>query len=450
MFGFIHVYSYPYHLELICEIRKHKMRKMKSENSVVIIGGGASGMMAGISAARMGARVEILEHESVMGKKLLATGNGKCNFTNSKMELSCFRGGDLQVVEKVLQCYGHDWLVETMEEMGILPYQREGYFYPNSQQAASVRDVLVRELNRLGVLCHTKEHVTEVKYLKEQGFRIKTVHGLYHAKKLILATGGACQPKLGSDGSGYEFAKQLGHHITGLGPALTGIICRDEAGKKRLFPKLKGIRVKGRLSLYKGQELVASDEGELQLTDYGISGIPAFQLSRYVSLASEQERQKMTLVMDVLPRLEMEELYIYLKKQQERNPDAKGITWLFGLVNDKLLTEWFPRSGIDLEGCARMVRDDLLRQLARELKGATFAVENTKDFSVAQVTAGGVRLSEVDEASMESRLCPGLYLTGELLDVDGICGGYNLQWAFSTGYLAGGKAGEGGGKCQKK
>lgn len=403
---------------------------------LLIIGGGASGMMAAIAAARNGQPVVLLEHEAVLGKKLLATGNGRCNFTNERMEAGCFSSDSPEFIENVLGKYGKNELLEEFYQLGIPAFCRDGYYYPNSQQAVSVRDVLQRELIRLGVSICPKEHVTGVSEKKARGksfFSVQTVHGSFLSERLILAAGGAAQPKLGADGSGFVLAGQLGHTIVPVCPALTAVI-----SSRRCFSKLKGIRVRGCVLVREGEKCLARELGELQLTDYGISGIPVFQVSRYIARACLKKRQdKLKVVLDFLPDMAEDELVSFLQKRKKRDGAAEALVWLSGLLNDKLLLVLYEESGISIKEPAGQIPEKKIRQLARNIKEFQVPVSGVQDFSKAQVTAGGVSLKEVDAETMESKMVENLYLTGELLDVDGICGGYNLQWAFSTGYLAG-------------
>ena len=415
--------------------------KEKERIPLLVIGGGASGMMAAAAASRKGMPVVLLEHEAELGKKLLATGNGRCNFTNERMEAGFFRSGSQEFVKKVLEKYGKDELLWEFEQLGVLAFCRDGYYYPNSQQAASVRDVLVRELLRLGVRIFTKTHVTGislVEVLGRQVFSVQAVRESFTCDRLILAAGGSAQPKLGADGSGVRLARQLSHTIVPVCPALTAVI-----SSRSCFPKLKGVRIRGRVSVWEKNQCLSEDEGEIQLAEYGISGIPVFQVSRYIARACLENRQKhLRVVLDFLPGMEKEDLLSFLLKRQKRDGKAKASIWLSGLLNDKLLFVLYEESGISPEEEAGKIPKQKLIRLAENMKEFQVPVSGVQDFLKAQVTSGGVSLKEVKAETMESKKVPHLYLTGELLDVDGICGGYNLQWAFSTGYLAGCAAAE--------
>lgn len=417
--------------------------RMKERDKIplLVIGGGASGMMAAIAASRKGMPVVLFEHEAELGKKILATGNGRCNFTNERMEAAFFRSGSMEFVEKVLGKYGKNELLMEFLQLGIPAFCRDGYYYPNSQQAVSVRDVLERELVRLGVRIFSKTHVTGISLLKDRGrqiFSVQTVHESYECDQLILAAGGCAQPKLGADGSGIRLAGQLGHTVVPVCPALTAVI-----SDRKCFARLKGIRVRGRVSVWEKEQFLSSDEGEIQLADYGISGIPVFQVSRYIARACLLKRQKnLRVLLDFLPGMKEEELLTFLQCRQKRDAKAEVSVWLSGLLNDRLLNVLYEESAISIKEKAGGISKEKLCQLAENIKKFPVPVTDVQDFQKAQVTSGGVSLKEVNAQTMESKKIRRLYLTGELLDVDGICGGYNLQWAFSTGYLAGCAAAE--------
>ena len=236
----------------------------------MIVGGGASGLMAGIAAARQGSKVTIIEHKDRIGKKILATGNGKCNYTNLYQEPECYRGEDSTFAMKVLSHFDIECTI--------------GYLYPNSEQASSVLDVICMELTHLNieVICNEKvESITK----RNDIFYIRTNQANYNAKKVILSTGGMASSELGSNGSGYQLAKQFGHKIIKPVPALVQL-----KSNASYFKSLAGVRVNANLSLYVEDQLVAKENGELQLTNYGVSGIPIFQLSRFASRAIEEKK----------------------------------------------------------------------------------------------------------------------------------------------------------------
>lgn len=409
---------------------------------LVIIGAGASGLTAGIMAGRRSIPCLFLEHETVAGRKLLATGNGKCNFTNAVQSPDCYYSEKKELAAQILKQFGHLKTLEFFQSLGMLYRERNGYFYPVSEQAATVRDLLLQENERLGNRFSYHDHVFSVEKTNA-GFHITTAHHEYDSKNVILAMGGCVQKNLGSDGSGYELLRKTGHLVHKETPALTSLYW-ELPHKKRLA----GIRTKGVIRLYQKELLVSEQTGELQFTDYGISGIPVFQFSRFVARKTDAFHVRM----DFLPEVSKEELVqmigtLLLRFRSSLTDEKMLCAPLKGLLHEKLLCyileEKLSKETKKELFAAGYIKDSkalwhFAAGLAAQIKDFTGAITKTNDFEHAQVTAGGVDLSQVDPFTMESKKLPGMYITGELLDVDGICGGYNLQWAFTTGALAGG------------
>lgn len=418
-------------------------------SDVIVIGGGASGLAAAIEAARGGCSVTVLEQKERTGKKILATGNGRCNLTNLYMDpYACYRGGNPGFTAQILEQVTVDETLDWFRDLGIPTKDRNGYVYPRSDQAAAVAEALVLEAEHLGVkiLCGFRaEAIVPVSRPNFKGFQVTGSRGdaeglpakkagspfRYEGNSLILAAGSKAAPATGSDGSGYRLAESLGHEIVTPLPALVQLVCRG-----RVFRQLAGIRTDALVRLLLDGQETARDRGEVQLTDYGISGIPVFQVSRFASRGLHQGRLA-EAVLDFLPDLAPEETVNVLFKRRERLAYRPGDTFLSGLLAKKLGCVLLSAAGISLTDPAGRISDKKLEKLAGQLKGFRTEVTGTKSFDSAQICCGGADVSQVDPASMESKLHPGLYLTGELLDVDGICGGYNLQWAWSTGILAG-------------
>ena len=394
---------------------------------IIVAGGGASGMTAAIMAARQGKKVMILEHKDRIGKKLLATGNGKCNYTNENQQESCYRSSNSSYPMQVLRQYGMQETMEFFYDLGIYPKVKNGYVYPNSGQAASVLDVLRLELSRYQVPVCCRERVMEI-VRDTKGFRVVTDKTVHRAGRVILCTGGMASSKLGSDGSGYALAEALGHHIIPAVPALTGLKARGD-----YYKALAGVRAEAGVSLWIDDCFTAKDTGEVQLAAYGISGIPVFQISRYAAAALLQKR-KVTVYLDFMPSLPKESLNKIINERSVRNKSAEEM--MIGLLPGKLSLVLLKRAGISLAE-SLFQKDREQRKLSDMIKHFSTDIYDTNGFDNAQATAGGVDTREVDCHTMESVLVPGLYLAGELLDVDGICGGYNLQWAWSTGAIAG-------------
>lgn len=385
---------------------------------VFVIGGGASGLMASIAAAKEGAAVTVLEQNEKPGKKICATGNGKCNFTNLKGYEDAYRSDNPGFEKNILKQFSVDDTVDFFSRLGLYPVSKNnGYLYPHSGQASSVTDVLCMEARNLGVKIKTNARVQGIS-TENGSWKIHTEGWSYEGDAVVLANGSRASSVSGSDGSGYEIAAALGHSIIEPLPALVPLKCKNTG-----FYGWAGVRTQGQVSLYIEGKKAAEETGELQLTDYGVSGIPVFQISRY-AVRALKKGQKVTLLLNFLPEFSLEELTSFLEQRKQNCPYKGKKEFLTGLFSDKL---------------AKVL-------LAREnLENAIYAyplkVTGYQPFEQAQVCCGGVDTKEVDAHSLESRKRKGLYFAGELLDVDGKCGGYNLQWAWSSGYVAGKNAG---------
>lgn len=395
---------------------------------VIIVGGGAAGMMAAICCARQGQSVLVFEHKEQVGKKIFATGNGKCNYTNKEMAAEHFRGAKQEFIAVGLSRFTNKDTIAFFRSLGIEPREKNGYVYPYSEQASSVVAAMEMEMRHLGVriIC---EHVEKIE--KTSFFKVKARGEEYIAKKLILAAGGKASPKLGSDGSGLVLARKLGHSIVEPVPALIGLHCRED-----YYEKIAGIRTQAAISLYIDQidHRLAKERGELQITKYGISGIPVFQLSRWANRAL-QEGKKVFAVIDFMPDFEEKQLFDLLQLRFACDY-KKAQEVMVGLLPDKMIPVILQQSGIKLTMVADKVKEPQLRQLTQQLKRKKTEIIDHHGFEFAQVMAGGVDTSEINENTMESKLQPGLYLAGEIMDVDGICGGYNLQWCWTSAFIA--------------
>lgn len=381
---------------------------MSEFHEIVIVGAGASGMMCGYFLGKKGLDVVILDKNVSAGKKLLATGNGRCNFTNRVMKAGCYYG-DMAFVKSVIGQVSDQKVIDLFEEIGIHHREREGYCYPYSGQAAAVVKLLEQGCVDNQVLFRFDTRVTKVVH-KDDIFTVKCKDGKeFKCRKLILACGGKAYESLGGDGSGYKLCRSLGHHVTDIYPGLTGL----QAGGKE-WKQLAGVRMQGAVSLYSDSSLVRREQGEIQIVKDGISGIPVFQLCR---LAAEElgAGKAVSVCLDFFPQMSEEELEQWLRMH--------GTEKLCGLIHTKWIDVMMKRCG------------GTISKLVRLLKAYEVGIQGTFGIERAQVTAGGVVAGEIDPETMQSKICNGLYILGELLDVDGICGGYNLHFAWSTAYL---------------
>lgn len=399
---------------------------------VIIIGAGASGLMAAAAAASKGARVALLEHKDDIGKKILATGNGRCNFTNTDMSVNKFHGSKA-LIKNGLSQFNYSDTICFFKELGIPAYDNAGYIYPNSRQAASVVAAFRMELMRLHVDVKTGINITDIKPADDRtGYCIQTDKGSFKSKRLIIACGLTASPKLGSDGSLFRQIEALGHHIQKPLPALCGFSC-DGLN----FKKITGVRCDATVASVIDGQMTEQNTGELQLADYGISGIPVFQISSLMSRALNKG-QKVEVIIDFLPAFSDDELNGYIKDISITTTDNRSLNeMLNGLLNNKLLLELIHKSGVSPDKKGRLLTDDDCKSLTRSIKHTAVSVKKPRGAEFAQVCAGGIYTKEIDVRTLESKIHPGLYFCGELLDVDGICGGYNLQWAWTSGYIAG-------------
>ena len=381
---------------------------------IAVIGGGESGIVAAIFAARSGKSVCILEKNPRIGKKILATGNGRCNFTNVNAKTEDY---NREFVASALSRFSPQDAISFFEELGMLSKEEaEGRVYPLSGQATAVLDVLRLELARLSVKELVEFDVQKIEKTKD-GFLIFSKNEKVEAKKVIVATGGMASPKSGSDGKGYELLKAFGHHTTKLVPSLVQLKCEKSVG---------GVRAYGRVTTQSGK----SDTGEIQFNNYGISGIPVFGIAKYVKKGE-------SVLLDLLPDYTEDEVIKILKNRPKQTME----TYLIGILNKALAHFLLKECGISpLSRMSDTLKNDEIIKIAKRIKAWRFDVTGTMPWDNAQVTAGGIELSEVNPKTMESRLCKNLYITGEVLDIDGPCGGYNLQWAWASGMLAGSEA----------
>ena len=398
-------------------------------NTVVVIGGGASGMMAALTAAETGEnRVLLLERQQRLGRKLLATGNGRCNLTNTAAAPGNYHGQDPDFVRPALDRFGPAQALAFFEGLGLLTVTEEGgRVYPLSNSANSVLDVLRFALDRAGVEQRPACPARGLERRKEGGFTVLTDEGKLAADQVILACGGAAGAKLGGVSDGYELLKPLGHKRTALYPALVQIRTAPE------YPRaLKGVRAQAELRLTGGGALLAESRGELQFTETGVSGPAAFDISRVAATGGEG----MCVHCCFLP-MSAEEAEALLRKRRTLFAALPAGELLTGMVHNRLGRMLVKYAALDGNAPVSALSDGDLRRLSLACTDFTLKVTGTEGFDNAQVTAGGIRTSGFNPETLESWFCPGLFACGELLDVDGDCGGYNLQWAWASGRLAG-------------
>lgn len=400
-----------------------------------IVGGGASGMTAAIAAARQGAQVTILERNDRIGKKILATGNGKCNLSNLDFLTEYYRSEDQERVGMILQADAVSQTQIFFEQLGLMIKSKNGYLYPECEQASAVLDVLRHELVHQGVRVVCDEEVVALDKGKSGGFLVQTKSGgRYPFDRVILSCGTSAGLKKGMKTNlPQSVAAKYGLDYVRQVPALVQLRCEEAFCKS-----LAGVRCQAGITLYVDKDTYR-ENGELQLTEYGISGIPVFQLSRFASYGLLRKK-KLPVEVDFLPSLKENEWAEFLLERRRTLHYKSMEDFLIGTVHKKIAGVVLKLCGISPAEAAEYVTDSKFAKLERLMKHFPMTVTGTNPVENAQVLAGGIKLTEVAE-NMELLKCRGLYLTGELLDADGRCGGYNLQWAWSTGITAGMAAG---------
>lgn len=403
---------------------------------VVVIGGGAAGLMAAIHAAQSGAEVTILEKMKRVGKKLLITGKGRCNITNtaSKQEYIKNMIGNGSFLYSAFSQYNNEDVVDFFHQLNVpTKVERGGRVFPVSDKAADIVDSLLHEANRLGVEIITEQAVNQIQIVDGKVTGVKSVSGvIYGADSVILATGGASYPGTGSNGDGYKLAKELGHSIVKIHPSLVPLETEDEWVKDAQGLSLKNVRA---IILVNGIK-VGEDFGEMLFTHYGVSGPIILSLSKLVS-ANWNQDNFIELVINLKPALTEE----ILNKRIQRDFDKfirKQIKNSLGeLLPAKLINVVMDLAYLDPEKPVNQVTKEERQRLIETIMGLTLTIKGTRPVSEAIVTAGGINIKEIDPKTMESKIVQGLYFAGEVIDIDGLTGGYNLQAAFSTGYVAG-------------
>lgn len=397
--------------------------------NIIVIGGGASGIVASIIAGRRKAKVTLLERNDRIGKKILVTGNGRCNYTNFDMRLDYFHGSNRNFIDDVLKLFDRDDTLDFFEELGITPKIEEGKIFPMSLQSSSVLDVLRYELERLKVNVITGAYVTEISKKKEFEVKIKSGE-VFHSDKVIIATGGMAMPVSGSDGNGYKLAKEFGHSIITPTPSLVQLKLESDKLKA-----INGVKFEGLANLYIDSKLIRQEKGEILFTDYGVSGPPILQLSRE-AVRGMNEKRKVGLELKLFNK-GREEFKDYLSKRFSYMPYKTVEIGLIGLINKKLIIPILKEINLDKSRLVKELTNTDLYKLANILTSWRFKVIGDKGWGQAQSTAGGILTQDIDSNTLESKRISGLYFCGEILDVDGDCGGYNLQWAWTSGYVAG-------------
>ncbi len=392
------------------------------DKKIAIIGGGASGLVCAIIAKRHNAHVTIYEKNSRFGKKILSTGNGRCNFSNKNADISHYHGNDTSFMRDTVSSFWVDETLSLFEGMGLLfRTEEDGKIYPYSNQASAVLDVLRFEVERLEVPVVYDFEVSKI-IRSANGYTFTSYDGRQDfANRVVLATGGMAAPDTGSTGSGYPLCKMLGHSVTKTKPSLVQIKTKGGFTKS-----LKGIKTDALVSIGNKEY-----KGELLFTDYGISGPPVFSLSSYLS-----EFNPDFVTIDFMPEYEKKDVLSLLKARTSLSVTLEN--YFVGMLNKRLGMALLKASGISpLSRPSSSLTDTELKTLCDFVKSFKLEIDGTLSWNNAQVTSGGVDVSGINPKTMESLYNEGLFFCGELIDIDGDCGGFNLQWAWSSGAIAG-------------
>lgn len=396
---------------------------------LTVVGAGASGCLASIRAAEKSLSVLLLEKNERIGQKLLTTGNGRCNYTNKNITVNNYHGNEPDFVKYALSKYNHPTILSLFEKMGIIHYALEnGKCYPYSLQSSSFLDVFRMELKEQGVDLKTCENVKQVSY-KGDHFIIESSGGTYRSKKLIVATGGLSLPKSGSDGGGYKLLKYFSHSLTDTFPALVQL--------KLEYPYLKamdGVKLEAKTRLWIDDQEFSAQFGDTLFTSYGISGPTILNLSRD-AVEGVLKNKKVEVSVSLLAQ-EPDEIFNIITSRFSHRPKRTVEEALIGMVHKKLILPFLKDLGIPKEMSVKNLSQEKILEMKTKLSDWRFRVIGHNGFANSQVTCGGIRTSEFNGETMESKLQRGLYGIGEVLDIDGDCGGYNLHWAWASASVA--------------
>lgn len=402
---------------------------MKKENVyAAVIGGGSGGMMCAVRAAERhpNEKIVILEKADRVGKKLLVTGNGRCNLSHIGADAESYHGeGSTDLINILIKKYNSDAVLRCFHTFGLLTHaDHEGRVYPLSNQASSVLDVLRKRLAELSVDMYCGEEIQSIQKTAE-GYEIVTADRRIFARKAVIAVGGR-NDHAGRESGSRELLRSLGVGMTKVSPSLSPVKVNND-----LLRSLKGIRAQAEVRLIKNHQVVKSERGEVQFAENALSGICIFDLSR------EANKGGCEISVNLLPDLSPDRLYSEIEGRLQRDADASVSDIFIGMFHKNLGLAILKSSGVRPSALCKDISEKEIKSLSRHIADWRFSCEENRDFKKAQVTAGGVKLSEIDAHTFMCKRHKGLYIIGEALDIDGDCGGYNLQFAFASGMCAG-------------
>jgi predicted Rossmann fold flavoprotein len=401
-----------------------------------VVGAGAAGLATAIFTRRASpdCAVLLLEGAKRPGAKILVSGGSRCNVTNAIVTDADFWGGRRTIVRRILRALPVRDTVEFFRAIGVgLHEEADGKLFPDSQQARDVLRALLDEAQRVGAELASDTRVLGVERDRD-GFRLTTTRGDVHARRVVLATGGQSLPKSGSDGAGYEMARRLGHTIVPTTPALVPLLLAD--GNGSMHAELSGVAHQVELTLRVDDAVVVRLTGSLLWTHFGISGPVALNMSRHWLRARLEDRAA-SLTANVYPSLTFEQIDDWWTGGAGGRPQTSLVLTALGTkLPASVAAAILARAGVDAVTTLAHFKRDNRRRLSHALAAWPLDVTGSRGYTYAEATAGGVALDEIDPATMESRVCPGLFLVGEILDVDGRIGGFNFQWAWSSAHVA--------------
>ena len=401
---------------------------------VVVVGAGASGLVASIVAARKGKKVLLLEKNPKVGKKLLATGNGKCNITNQRPTLDHFHSQNLPFIQEVFEGYSYQSVKQFFKSIGLeLIEAKEGKVFPLSLQASAVVNLLEAECEQLGVQIVCDAVVTKVTK-KENLFSIHYNNQVIKTQKLLLATGHCSAPQLGGVLDGIGFARTFSHTIVKSFPTLVQL---TSGLSERHLKAMAGVKVESRVTLKRGSGEMVTKQGDVLFTNYGISGLAILDISRFVMVELLTKKNVM-LTIDLMPKMSHEQLVALMRKSLVKKSTKPLEVWMQGFINKKLIRPILEPLKLQNETVGSISSNiKMVDAIVTQIKNFRFEVNGSRGYKGAEVATGGVNTKEVDAKTMESKKVKGLYMTGEMLDVDGDRGGFNLHFAWVTALRAG-------------
>jgi predicted Rossmann fold flavoprotein len=396
---------------------------------IAIVGAGASGLVSAILLAQNNHEVSLYEANSKVGKKLLATGNGKCNISNTNINIDNFHGQEYRLIANLLKQYPTQSVIRFFSSIGLEMIEADnGKLFPLSLQASSVVNLLEKKAKNLGVKICLNTKIVQI--IKKTEFYLQTKDNRYTADKVVISTGSKAYTKLGSSSLGYEIASSFGHTIIPTYPSLTALVSNDNYLKK-----LDGVKINATLNLKHNAQDIALVSGDIMFRDYGLSGLATLDISRHISLF--KEHKKYQLYIDLIPSINRDRLISMLTIRKQNISYMDILEFLEGIIHNKLASVIIQKSGLKDKTTIKELNKKDINKIVYTIKNFMLEIEGVRGFDFCEVSTGGVKLSEIDLSCMESKIVKNLYFTGEVLDIDADRGGYNLYFAWISAFAVG-------------